>query len=346
VTRRVAAGPLRDWAAALLAAAGLERAAAELVAETLVDASLRGVDSHGVARLAVYVERLRAGALTARPRPRVLRRDGALALLDGDGGPGQVAGVIATDLSVALAREHGVGAVAVRRSAHFGAAGFYAVRAARAGLVAVCTCNADPRVVPYAGVRPELGTNPIAVAAPTDGEPFVLDMATSQVAWNRIVDAREEGRSIPPGWAMDAAGRPTTDPAAAAAAVPLGGHKGYGLAIAVELLSAVLSGAGVAHGVAPLQQADPRPQDVGHFHLALDPERTVGRAAFAAALSALLAALRASPPAPGEAEVLVPGDPEARAAAERARDGVPLPAPVWTRLVAVSEALGVAVPAG
>ncbi len=344
MSRRLAAAPLEAWSRGLLTAAGLEAEAAAGVAETLVDASLRGVDSHGVARTAIYAARLRTGALNGRPRPRVERRDGALALLDGDSGPGQVAGRLAVDLAAELAEEYGVGAVAVRRSGHFGAAGWYAVRAARRGLVAFATCNSDPFVVAHGGARRALGTNPVAVAAPTSGAPFVVDMATSQVAWNKVVNAQLEGRRLGEGWAVDADGHPTTDADRAAAGVPLGGHKGYALAVAVEVLSAVLSGAGVTHRAGRLFAEGER-QDMGHLFLCLDPERTIGRGVFVAALEALLAELRATPPAEGVAEVLVPGDPEARAEAERRRDGVPVPDALWEQLAGLSRELGVAVPA-
>ena len=179
----VAADALQEWASALLAAAGLEADAAATVAETLVATSLRGVDSHGVARLPIYVERLRAGVLNGSPRPRVERRDGGVAVVDADAGPGQIAGLFATDLSIELAREHGIGAVSVHSSNHYGAAGIYASRAARAGMVALSTTNADPLAVPFGGARKALGTNPIAFAAPTETGIWVLDMATSR--WPR-----------------------------------------------------------------------------------------------------------------------------------------------------------------
>jgi LDH2 family malate/lactate/ureidoglycolate dehydrogenase len=338
--RRVAAGPLEDWSRRTLEAAGLEAEGAATVAQTLIDASLRGVDSHGIARTVVYAERLRAGTLNPRPRPRVERRDGALALLDGDRGPGQIAALAALDLTVELAREHGVGAVAVRRSSHFGAAGWYTVRAARQGLVALATCNSDPLVVPFGGSRPALGTNPIAIAAPTPDGVWTLDMATSQVAWNKIVNARIEGRTLPEGWAVDPQGLPTTDAEVAIGGLPLGGYKGYGLAVMVEVLSAVFSGAGVQADSGRLFVTD-EPQDVGHFFLALDPERTVGRDAFAATLAGLLTALRANPPAAGFDEVLVPGDPEDRAARERTEMGVPLPDGLWAQMEVLSGQLGV-----
>jgi ureidoglycolate dehydrogenase (NAD+) len=315
------------------------------VARTLVWTSLRGTDSHGVARLPVYVERLRDGVINTRPNPSVARRDGAIAIVDGDRGPGQVASVYATDLSVELAREHGVGVVGVRRSAHNGAQAFYAMRAAEQGMVALAMTNTEPLVIPFGGAEPALGTNPICLAAPTaGGELFNLDLATSQVAINRIFNARDEGRAIPEGWGVDADGRPTTDAAAVASAVPLGGYKGYALALMVELLCGVLPGAGVRHGVGGLYTGADVEQDVGHFHLALDPERTVGRERFATVLGGLIDELRAIPPAPGFEEVLVPGDPEDRARARRTREGVPIEPALWATLRALSDELAVAPP--
>jgi LDH2 family malate/lactate/ureidoglycolate dehydrogenase len=268
-----------------------------------------------------------------------------VALVDGDSGPGQVAAVMATDLSIELAREHGAGVVGVRRSGHYGAAAFYAMRAAEAGLIGISMTNTEPLVIPYGGIDPALGTNPIAFAAPAaDGYIFNLDMATSQVAINRINNARDEGRPIPADWGVDERGEPTTDPAAVRSAVPLGGYKGYGLALMVEVLCGVFSGAGVRHGVGDLYSGGEQRQNSGHFHLAIDPERTVGRDAFAGVLSGLLGELRAIRPASGFDEVLVAGDPQDRARAERERSGVPIEPALWASLQALSEDLDVPVP--
>jgi LDH2 family malate/lactate/ureidoglycolate dehydrogenase len=314
------------------------------VAETLVWTSLRGTDSHGVARVPIYVERLRGGIINPRPRPSVVSRDGAVAVVDGDHGPGQVASVLATDLSIELAREHGTGVVVVRRSGHNGAQAFYAMRAAAQGMVAIALTNTEPLVIPHGGAEPALGTNPICLAAPSAGGVFNLDMATSQVAMNRVWNARDEGRPIPEGWGVDAEGRTTTDAAAVTAAMPLGGYKGYGLALVVEVLCGVLTGAGVRHGVGQLYGDGGERQDTGHFHLAIDPERTVGRDRFAAVLGGLLDELRAIPPAPGFDEVLVAGDPEERAHAERERTGVPIGPALWRTLRDLSRELQVPVP--
>ena len=199
-------------------------------------------------------------------------------------------------------------------------------------------------MIPFGGVSRALGTNPIALAAPIPDGIFDVDMATSQVAVNRIFNARDEGRTIPEGWGVDEQGQPTTDPAQVHSAVPLGGYKGYALAVLVEVLSGALSGAGVGHRVGNLYEGGDT-QDVGHFHLVLDPDRLAGRPRFAEALGDLLAALKAMPAAAGYEEVLVPGEPEARAKAERERDGIPLPPTLWATLGELSGELGVAVPA-
>ena len=332
----VEASALEAWAAAIMRAAGLAPGAAATVAAVLGHASLRGVDSHGIARLPGYVERMRAGLVNLDPHPTPAGGGGAVAVIDADGGPGPVGAALATDHAIDLAREHGAGVVVVRRSGHYGAASYYARRVAEAGMIGMAMTNAPPGVIPFGGAEPVLGTNPIAFAAPLPGgRIWDLDMATSQVALNRIYNARDEGRAIPLGWGVDAAGEGTTDPAAVHAAVPLGGYKGYALALMVEVLCGVLSGAGVAAGVET---------DVGHFQLALDPERTVGRTRFAETLAALLAELKAVPPATGVDEVLVPGEPEARAMARRERDGIPVEPALWRKLQELAKALGVPLP--
>jgi LDH2 family malate/lactate/ureidoglycolate dehydrogenase len=332
----ITAAALEAWATAVMVRAGLAPAAAATVAAVLLHASLRGVDSHGIARLPGYVQRMRAGELNLDPRPRVLPGEGALAGVDGDNGPGAVGAVFATDHALALAREHGVGVVVVRRSSHYGAASYYATRVAQRGLIGMAMTNSGPGVVPYGGSEAALGTNPIALAAPLPGgQVWDLDMATRQVALNRIFNARDEGRPIPLGWGVDAAGAATTDPGAARAAVPLGGYKGYALAVMVEVLCGVLSGAGV-RGAG---------DDIGHFHLAIDPERTVGRARVADVLAGLLAELKATPPAAGFEEVRVPGEPEARAQARRERHGIPIEPALHRTLQALGDALHVAFPA-
>ena len=339
----VRAQALSTWVQELFIAAGLEPSAAAVVAEHLVEANLRGVDSHGVIRVPGYIQRLRAGGMNPQPRPRVIRQEGPVALVDGDNGPGQVAGLFATELTIHLARQHGVGVVGVYRSSHYGMAAYYVMKMARAGLIGWSMTNADPHVVPFGGTVPVLGTNPIAFAAMAPQGMIVLDMATSQAAMGKIYLARERNEPIPEGWAVDAVGRPTTNPHRAVACVPLGGAKGFGLGLMVEVLAGVFTGAAVMEEVGKMED-HPRPQNVGHFFLALDPNRTVGRGTFQQRMARVWERIKQVPPAEGVAEVMLPGEPEARTREERRRTGVPLPDPVHQKLCEVSRELHVEVP--
>ena len=341
---RVRADELERWTVRVLAEAGLRRNVAELVADTLVQANLRGVDSHGVIRVPVYLRRLREGLLNRDPEPRVERSDGGVALIDGDHGPGQWAAVRATDLAVELASAHGIGAVGVRRSSHYGAAAFYVMRMAERGMIGFTTANVEPDVVPFGGAEAALGTNPLAFAAAGSRGTFVLDMATSQVAMGRILLARERGEELGEGWAVDAEGRPTRDANEAVSAVPLGGPKGYGLALMVEVLGGVLPGANIASEVGRMYDDWDRPQDVGHFFLALDPERMIGREAFRDRMDRLWDMLKAVPAAPGFEGVLVPGESEARTHAARSAGGIPIPEKIWRALEEEARVSSVALP--
>lgn len=340
----ITASTLSDWSAAILIGAGLTESAAQVVADSLVEANLRGVDSHGVLRLAVYVQRLRAGLLNPDPRPSIITQNGAVAMVEADHGPGQVAGVYGVDLATDLAREHGVGVVGVRSSAHYGAAAYYAMRAAEKGFLAFCATNVEPDVVPHGGSKSALGTNPLAFAAKAPQGIFVLDMATSQVAMGKVFLAREKNEEIPEGWAVDEEGRSTTDPHEATAVLPLGGPKGYGLAIMVEVLSAVFTGAGLTHAVGRMYDDWDQPQDVGHFSLVLDPEKGIGRDLFTERMGQLWQSIKATPAAPGFEEVLIPGELEDGSREERMKHGIPLSDAVYADLTTMSEELGVPVP--
>ena len=341
--RTLAADALQDWSAALLAAAGLEEDAAATVAETLVATSLRGVDSHGVARLPIYVERLRAGVLNPRPRPRWTGATApwrwSTATAGRDRSPA---------CSPPTCRSSWRASSASARSRctpnHYGAAGIYAARAARAGMIGVSTTNADPLAVPFGGARKALGTNPIAFAAPTAGRRVRARHGHEPGRRQQGLQRARRGPGDPGGLGRRRAGAAITDPNEFYAVVPLGGYKGYGLALMVEVLSGVLAGAGVTHGVAGLFGNLERPQGLGHFHLALDPERTVGRERFASVLSGLLDELRAIPPAPGLRGGAGRRRPRGARRARARRRGIPLPDALVETLEALSGELGVPVP--
>ncbi|APD08282.1 MULTISPECIES: Ldh family oxidoreductase [Thermus] len=326
---------LMAWAEALLRHAGADPPSAQAVAWALVEADLRGVSSHGLLRLPIYLRRLEAGLVNPSPRlPAELK--GAVALLDGEYGFGPRVALRAVELAGELAQAHGLGAVGVRRSTHFGMAGLYAEKLAQRGFLALVTTNAEPDVVPFGGKEKALGTNPLAFAAPAPQGILVVDLATSESAMGKVFLAREKGERIPPSWGVDREGRPTEDPGKVYALRPLGGPKGYALALLVEVLSGVLTGAGVTHGIGRMYEEWDRPQDVGHFVLALDPGAFVGKEAFWERMGALWQGVKATPPAPGHGEVWLPGELEARGRAEAWKEGVELP----ERLVAELRALG------
>ncbi len=332
---------LRHFAEGVLLALGADPPSAQATAEVLLDAELKGIASHGLVRLPIYARRLEAGLVNPRPQVRAIRRQGPWALLDGDHGLGPRVGLSAVEEALALARDHGVGVVGVRRSTHFGTAGFYAERLAQAGFLGLVLSNVEPDVVPYGGRRAALGTNPIAFAAPTPQGVLLVDLATSEAAMGKVFLARARGERIPPSWGVDEEGRPTEDPERVRALQPLGGAKGYALALMVEVLAGVLTGAGVAQGVGRMYDDWDRPQDVGHFFLALDPTAFLSREAFEERMEALWAWIKATPPAPGFPEVFLPGEREARLRERRLREGVALESSTVEALRALGERLGV-----
>jgi LDH2 family malate/lactate/ureidoglycolate dehydrogenase len=343
---RIDGAELQQFTAAVLRAAGLTREHAAIVADGLTQAELRGQGSHGVSRLLdIYVKRLRLGATNARPQPAIVSQRGGTALVDGDNGPGQVAGAYAMALAIDLAREHGVGCVAVRRSNHYGAAAFYLQQALAAGMIGLTTTNAPPNMPPTGGRAPFLGTNPLAVAVPSATQgPVLLDMATSVVAKGKIqLMAKEGQQTIPPGWALDADGNPTTDVQAALGGMmlPVGGHKGYGLALIVEILSAVVAGAAFGPHLGTLYADFDRGQDVGHFFAALDPSGFGPLSGFLGRMDALLAEVRAVPRQAGVSEILLPGEVESRCQARYAVEGIPFDRAVYREVCGMARELGV-----
>ena len=339
-----AAATLEKFAAGLLEASRVPAGKARLVAECLVDASLRGVDSHGVQLLTFYLHQLADGRVDADAEGRVVSETGAVMVYDGRNGLGQAISAVCSDHAVRLARDHGVGVVVSRESNHFGAAAVWGPRIAASGMIGIVFCNASPAVPPWQGKDPRWGTNPICVAVP--GGAWLLDMATTTVAMGQIYKARLAGKdTIPPGWAMDGEGVPTTsvDSAIRGLLMPLGGYKGSGLAMMVEILCAVLSGGAIAQELGGLRIKD-RPFRVSQFFLALDVARFLPLEEFERRMQDLVTQAKSARPAPGYDEVLVAGEAEWRAETERRRDGIPLSDGLWRDLCAWAERLGVEIP--
>lgn len=336
-------GRLLDFAAAVYARHGLPEADARLCADTLVQADLWGHQSHGVMRLSWYVARLRSGACAAVASPETVVDAGAVAVLDGRDAMGQVLAARAMEDAIRRAKAHGIGAVSLRDSGHFGTAMYFTLMAARAGCVGFLATNASPSMAPWGGRAKAVGNNPWSWAAPAGRHaPMVLDIANTGVARGKIYLARQKGLPIPEGWALDADGAPTTDPAAAIAGIvlPMAGHKGYAIAFAMDVLAGVLSGGASGSGVAGPYQAERR-SGAGQFVLALDIARFQAPDAFAARMEALIAEMKAVPPAEGFGEVFYPGEIEARAEARHRAEGLVLPEDTLADLRRVSAETGV-----
>ena len=325
---------LEAFTAECLERLGLQSADARLVAQTLVAANLRGVDSHGVVRLPHYATRLRNGSVKARPNITVKRTAPSAAVIEGDAGMGQLVATRAMQEAISLARETGVGAAVARNSSHCGACAWFVEMAVNEGMIGVALTHTDSIMVPPGMKRIFLGSNPIAFGAPGEREPMIIDMSTTHVAWGKILVARQEGKPIPPDWGVDKDGRPTTDPHAVAGLAPTGAHKGYALAAMVEILCAQLAGVPFGRHVTKMYGELERPRNLGHFMLALDVSRFGNGKAFSSQIAAFVDEIH------GEG-ALAPGDPERRTAERREREGIPLGSTL-EELNKLAEELGVA----
>jgi len=325
---------------------GVTTGDAEIAANVLIAADLRGVDTHGVIRFspqAWYVKWLTEGSMTARPNIRVISESPSTALIDGDRGMGMVIGHRAMEIAIRKAKESGIGMVGVRNSRHYGMSAYYAMLAPPHDMIGIAMTNASRQVVPTFGREARFGTNPMCFAVPADKElPFVLDMATTTAAAGKLELAARQGKSIPPGWALNEQAQTTLDPRMAQKArrlLPLGGsreggsHKGYGLAILVEILCGVLTGTMTALST----DQDPR----GHFFgaIRIDTFRPVDE--FKRDMDRLIRQLKSTPPIEGQDRVYVAGEIEFETAEERAERGIPLLPSVLKGLREVGEQLGV-----
>ena len=334
---------LRAFAAAVYRQAGLAAPDAELVADTLVQADLWGHQSHGTLRLDWYRKRILAGTLNAGARPELVTDAGAAAVLDGRDGAGQALAKRAMEEAIARAKRHGVGVVAVRESNHFGTAMYFTRLAAAAGCVGFLSTNASPAMAPWGGRAKAVGNNPWSVAAPAGRHPpMILDIANTAVARGKVYLARQRGERTPEGWALDAEGRPTTDPRAAIEGIiqPMAGHKGYGISVMMDVLSGVLTGSGFAAEVQGPYQARERSR-CGHLAMALDIEAFQPLADFQARMERYVAELKAVPLAPGAAEIFYPGEIEARNDVRHRARGLDLPEATLADLAAVARETGI-----
>lgn len=338
---RITEQVLQRRCARILEHVGMLPEDAGYVAESLVLAELRGVRSHGVIRLRAYVERIKRGALNPRAALHVVRDSKAVAVLDACDGHGIPAGVRAMNLCIEKAHEYGIGAVAVRRSNHFGMAWYFVKRAVEKSMIGVAVSNGDALVAPWGARHRFLGTNPLAIGIPAGEEPPIsVDMATSVAAHGRILLAQERNQPIPMGWALDRDGNPTNDPVAAlqGALLPFGGAKGSALSLVIDLVSGPLAGALSSAFIGP---GFDRPQGLGHLFLVINVAKFIDPSEFKRRVDETIRLIRSLPPARGFDRVYVPGEPEWLAEQENRRHGIALDAVAMRDLQSLERDLGI-----
>lgn len=301
---------------------------AQTTIDILLYADLRGIDTHGIQRLLMYIPRLRKGLMNPNPNIEVQTLSPVIRLVHGDDGLGQVVAARGMEEAICVAKEWGAAFVGCKDSSHFGAAAAFAQMACDEKLVSIVTTNAFPSMAPWGGLKNMVGNNPFAIGAPCDGEPpFILDIALSVSSRGRIRNLAGKKEKIPEGWAIDANGMSTTDPLEALKGfvLPIGNHKGYGLALAIDIISGVLTGSGFADGIKSMIQQWNEPQHVGHSMIVIDPCRFMPWELFSDRMRQLRQSMRSVPPIDPKAPVLTPWEREAKIEKARRHGGVPIP---------------------
>ncbi|MEM2440135.1 MAG: Ldh family oxidoreductase [Candidatus Bathyarchaeia archaeon] len=342
----VRAEDLFDFCVNILKRVGVNEENARMVADNLVMANLRGADSHGVARLPTYVERVLRGFIDPQGPIEIVKEHGATALIDAHNNFGQVAAVHAVNLATGKVRDFGVFCVGVRNANHFGMAAYYALKLVEKRLIGIVLSNGPPAIAPWGGKKPMLGTNPICIGFPmSKGGSILLDMAVSVAARGKIRLAALKGEKIPEGWAFDENGNPTTDPAAAlkGTLAPIGGPKGYGLALALDLLCGLITGSSYLQNVKALDDFS-GPSGTGFFIEAIDVEAFIPYQEYEEKIAAYVKTIKDCPKREGVNEILLPGETKKREMERRAKTGIPLDNEVLARLKRLAERFNVKTP--
>ncbi len=340
---------LRGWTQETFLKVGVSRDDAALLTDSMIEANLRGVDTHGITRmLCVYVERLQKGVMSAKSNLAVVREKASTALIDCHNSIGQVGADRAMRMAIEKARQTGVAFSAVGHSNHYGMAAYWAMMALPHGMIGFSSTNAPAAMAPTGGCTAMFGTNPFAVAIPAGRElPVVLDLATTVVARGRINLYAKQDKPLDPGWAFDERGVPTTDPHAALKGLlaPIGGYKGYGIALAIDFLCGILTGSNYgAHFPGFLADNMIEPTDVGSFFGAVNVGSFMDLPEFTAAIDKAIREIKASTRAEGAKRIYIPGEIEFEMKAERLAKGIPIPDPVIKDFIALGSELGVPFP--
>ncbi|SDP77870.1 Malate/lactate/ureidoglycolate dehydrogenase, LDH2 family [Ralstonia sp. 25mfcol4.1] len=343
----VHAEALTRFGTAVLESFGVPTEDAHLLADSLVVAELWGHSSHGMLRLPWYVERLRSGVMTAVTKPEIVMDGGAVTVMDGHHGIGQVLSQKAVELGISRARQHGISAVGVRNSNHFGTAAYFTRMAAKEGCVAIFATNASPAMAPWGGKAKSIGTNPWSIAAPAGSRGVaVMDIANTAVARGKIYLAAERGVEIPNTWAADENGVPTTDAKEAihGLILPMAGHKGYVISFMMDVLAGVLTGSHFGSNVAGPYEAN-RPSGCGHLLITIDIKSTMPLAEFEQRMETLIGEVKAVPKAHGIEEIFFPGELEDRNTVQLKEAGISLADTTWQSMVKLATETRTALPA-
>jgi ureidoglycolate dehydrogenase (NAD+) len=337
----VSAGELLPFVKKVLMSAGVCEGNAQIVADSVTKAELFGFQSHGAIRVPHYVGRIRTGTINGNPDIRVIKKRGNTAVVDGDHGLGHAVAFFAMNEAIQLA-ESGVGFVGVKNSSHFGIAGYTAMQALKKDMIGVAVSHTDASVIPFGGRMPAVGTNPLAVAVPTNREyPVLLDMATSTASLGKILNAKNKGEKIPLDWAVDGEGTPTNDPANVKYLMPMAGPKGYGLALIFDILSGPLTGALFGKKL-PLMYGDyDKRRELGHFVGAIKIDNFVPIEDFRRNVGIMIDDIHATPPAKGFDRVMVPGEKEYLTLLKYEKEGIPIPAETIRELQSIAVELNV-----
>jgi LDH2 family malate/lactate/ureidoglycolate dehydrogenase len=341
-TFNVSAESLESFVTQALRSAGCDDSGARDMAQCLVQTNLWGVDSHGVLRVGKYLDRLQNGSMNGKPDIKILQAGAGLEVLDADNGSGYVAGKAAMARAIELAEQQNIAAVGIINSNHCGATSLYARMALERDMIGIAMSNVAPNMVMTGGSRPITGNNPIAVAVPTFGDfPFVLDISLSAVAGGKLLMAAKNGEQIPFGWATDSDGRPTTDPQVGfnGFLLPLGGHKGFGLSLLVDILCGVITGGSFQHQLKSMYRYPNDPSNTAHLMIVIKPLALISKQQMKERMSDFIKTIKESPMWDPDSEMLLPGEIEYRKEQERRRDGIPLSAALYDELAEIGSEL-------
>ncbi|KML25408.1 Ldh family oxidoreductase [Rossellomorea marisflavi] len=332
---------LETYCVGILTKNGMEKENIDILVKLLLQANLEGVDSHGISRFPVYIKRFNDHRISLNPDVQFEQRSSSILLVDGDNGIGHLVGHLAVQKGITMAKENGVAVVSIRNSNHFGAASNFCKTACEENMACIAFTNSPPGIAPWGGTEAYFGTNPIAFGFPTkDRPPVIIDLSTSTVARGKIILAEKQGKSIPEGWAIDEYGMPTTNASEAlqGSVLPLGGAKGAALAMAVEILSGVLTGAAFGPEVKSIYEENEKGKaNVGHFFILMDIEKFMDIHVFLQSMQGLLGGIKSTRKASGVEEIRIPGERRHRESEKRKIEGIFLPTEVENELRRLAE---------